>query len=91
MKLEITKEQCLAHAKAEGDAEVSAGLLAADPVTQLPVIKEAIEALRAAQALATCCAATNCYSRDELAELAVATGQKFTAILAKLEDSDHEC
>jgi hypothetical protein len=41
-------------------------------------------ALKAAQALATCCTATSCYSHDELAEMARATKPVFDEALSLL-------
>jgi len=50
-------------------------------------LSKAVEALNAAQALATCCMAAGCYSHEELTEMARATRPVFDEALASLTPS----
>lgn len=50
-------------------------------------LSKAVEALNAAQTLATCCMAAGCYSHEELTEMARATRPVFDEALASLTPS----
>ena len=59
------------------EAAANANLIAMAP--------ELLAAVRAAQALATACMATGCYSHEELTEMARATKPTFDAAIAKAQ------